>query len=117
MRGPRKRIDALCSIAALLADEELVVDVGRDLLELRKDLLALPGVGAWTTDYIVMRLFNAPDILLTGDLALRKGAAKLGIDGVPALTEHAQNWRPWRSYAGMHLWRASSQSESSSSFN
>ena len=55
-----------------------------------------------------MRGFGDPDVLLTGDVALRKGAAALGLPDDPAaLSERALPWRPWRSYAGMHLWRAS----------
>jgi AraC family transcriptional regulator of adaptative response / DNA-3-methyladenine glycosylase II len=55
-----------------------------------------------------MRLLGQPDVLLTNDVAARRGAATLGIPDDPAgLTDHACAWRPWRSYAGMYLWRAS----------
>jgi AraC family transcriptional regulator of adaptative response / DNA-3-methyladenine glycosylase II len=40
-------------------------------------------------------------------VALRKGAAALGLPTDPsALASRGEAWRPWRSYAGMHLWRA-----------
>jgi AraC family transcriptional regulator of adaptative response / DNA-3-methyladenine glycosylase II len=109
LRGPKKRIETVCSVAAALAQDEPAVNIGRDADELRNDLLALPGIGPWTADYIVMRVLNSPDILLTGDLALRKGAANLGIETPSALLERSRTWRPWSSYAGMHLWRASHQ--------
>jgi AraC family transcriptional regulator, regulatory protein of adaptative response / DNA-3-methyladenine glycosylase II len=55
-----------------------------------------------------MRVLGAPDVLLTGDVAMRKGAANLGIPSKPEeLKTYANKWRPWRSYAGMHLWSAS----------
>ncbi|UJW35159.1 helix-turn-helix domain-containing protein [Saccharothrix sp. AJ9571] len=108
LRGPRRRIEAICGVAEALASGEVTVHVGRICAELRADLLALPGIGPWTADYVLMRVLGAPDVLLTGDVALRKGAVALGLPGDPAaLSERALPWRPWRSYAGMHLWRAS----------
>ncbi|WP_431926817.1 AlkA N-terminal domain-containing protein [Amycolatopsis tucumanensis] len=108
LRGPKRRIDAILGAAAALASGDVDVHVGRDPAELRAELLALTGIGPWTADYVLMRVLGAPDVLLTGDLVLRKGAAALGIaDDIPALTERAQAWRPWRSYAGMYLWRSS----------
>jgi AraC family transcriptional regulator of adaptative response / DNA-3-methyladenine glycosylase II len=46
-------------------------------------------------------------VLLSGDLALRSGAGRLGLpDSIPALDRRGAMWAPWRSYASMHLWRA-----------
>jgi AraC family transcriptional regulator of adaptative response / DNA-3-methyladenine glycosylase II len=53
-----------------------------------------------------MRVLGDPDVLLDGDLVLRRGAAALGLPDDPAaLLAHAERWRPFRSYAGLHLWR------------
>ncbi|MEU6645766.1 AlkA N-terminal domain-containing protein [Saccharomonospora sp. NPDC046836] len=107
LRGPQRRIDAMREVAAALAVGDLDVHVGRDGPELRAELLGAPGIGPWTADYVLMRVLGQPDVLLDGDLALRKGAAALGLDDTSnGLTERAQAWRPWRSYAGMYLWRA-----------
>lgn len=107
LRGPRRRIDAIRTAAAALASGDLDVHVGRDPGDLRQELLATPGIGPWTADYVLMRALGDPDVLLVGDLALRKGAATLGMTGGPTeLADHAERWRPWRSYAGIHLWRA-----------
>jgi len=103
LRGPRRRITAIRAAAEALADGAVDPHVGRDPTELRSELLGLPGVGPWTADYVLMRVLAAPDVLLTGDLVLQKGAATLGI---PDLTARARSWRPWRSYAGMYLWRS-----------
>lgn len=105
LRGPRKRSEAITQVATMLADGSLDLHVGRDASELRADLLATPGIGPWTADYVLMRLLGDPDVLLDGDLVLRKGAAALGIPA-DRLTGHSQSWRPWRTYAGMYLWRA-----------
>jgi AraC family transcriptional regulator of adaptative response / DNA-3-methyladenine glycosylase II len=105
--GPRRRAQALCETAAALAAGSLVVDASREAADLTTELVARPGIGPWTAGYVAMRVLGDGDVLLTGDLALRNGAAALGLPTEPAqLSRHAENWRPYRSYAGMHLWRA-----------
>jgi AraC family transcriptional regulator of adaptative response / DNA-3-methyladenine glycosylase II len=107
LRGPARRIDAIVGAATALADGSLRIDVGESRDDLERRLLALPGVGPWTAGYIALRVLGSPDVLLTGDLALRQGAARLGLPSDPrGLAEHGARWAPWRSYAGLHLWRA-----------
>ncbi len=107
LRGPAARINAIIGAAEALATGELVLDVGESRADLEQRLTALPGIGPWTAGYVAMRVLGSPDILLTSDLALRQGAAKLGLPGdARALAARGQGWAPWRSYAGMHLWRA-----------
>ena len=82
---------------------------GRDPEQLRAELTAQPGIGPWTAGYVLMRVLGSTDELLTTDLVLRKGAGALGLpESAPALDHYGRRWRPWRSYAGMHLWRAAS---------
>ncbi|HYZ08508.1 MAG TPA: AlkA N-terminal domain-containing protein [Pseudonocardiaceae bacterium] len=110
LTGPRRRIQAVRTVAAALASGELVVDSGRDPEQLRAELEALPGLGPWTAGYVVLRVLGSTDELLHGDLAMRRGAASLGLPSdVDGLRTYARRWRPWRSYAGMHLWRAAAQ--------
>jgi AraC family transcriptional regulator of adaptative response / DNA-3-methyladenine glycosylase II len=107
LRGPARRIDAIVGAATALADGSLRIDVGESRDDLERRLLALPGVGPWTAGYIALRVLGSPDVLLTGDLALRQGAARLGLPSDPrGLAERGARWAPWRSYAGLHLWRA-----------
>ncbi|WP_133905596.1 DNA-3-methyladenine glycosylase 2 [Actinophytocola oryzae] len=108
LRGPARRIATIGTVNEALASGELEVHVGADPQELSETLQKFSGVGPWTAGYVLMRVLGAPDILLTGDVAMRKGAANLGIPSAPAeLEAYASRWRPWRSYAGMHLWSAS----------
>ena len=105
--GPRKRAAAIANAAADMATGRLAVHAGRRTSEVTADLVARPGIGAWTAGYVAMRVLGDPDVLLTGDLALRHGAAALGLpDDLAALHQAAERWRPFRSYAGMYLWRA-----------
>ena len=64
-------------------------------------MLALPGIGPWTADYVAMRALGDPDVFLPTDLGVRNAADRLGID---AVAERSERWRPWRSYALMRLW-------------
>jgi len=107
LTGPRRRTDTILTVNAALAAGDLDVHVGADPTELSETLQEFSGVGPWTAGYVLMRVLGAPDVLLTGDVAMRKGAANLGIPATPAeLEAYANKWRPWRSYAGMHLWSA-----------
>lgn len=106
--GPRRRAETLVAAARDLADGTLVVAPGRDPAELTAELVARPGIGPWTAQYIAMRVLGEQDELLTGDLALRTGASRLGLPDTPReLASHGARWAPYRSYAGQHLWRAS----------
>lgn len=107
LRGPAARIRAVTGAAAALADGSLRLTVGDDSDEQRAALLAMPGIGPWTADYVRMRVLGDPDVLLPGDVALRAGAAASGLPGDPrGLTEWAARTAPWRSYLSAHLWRA-----------
>nr|WP_042190058.1 AlkA N-terminal domain-containing protein [Kibdelosporangium sp. MJ126-NF4]CEL19067.1 Methylated-DNA--protein-cysteine methyltransferase [Kibdelosporangium sp. MJ126-NF4]CTQ95131.1 Methylated-DNA--protein-cysteine methyltransferase (EC 2.1.1.63) [Kibdelosporangium sp. MJ126-NF4] len=103
LTGPRKRIETIVTVSAAIASGDLDVHVGADPDELATQLEAFSGIGPWTSSYVRMRVLGAPDMLLPGDVALRKGAEKLGITD---LATRSAAWAPWRSYAGMHLWRA-----------
>jgi AraC family transcriptional regulator of adaptative response / DNA-3-methyladenine glycosylase II len=87
-----------------LADGELRLDRGADRGHVRRDLLALPGIGPWTADYIALRALGHPDVFLPTDIGIRDALRRLGRDprDAAALAEH---WRPWRSYAQLHLWQ------------
>jgi len=101
------RIRTIVDVARRLDAGDLVVAAEREREELAYDLLAVPGIGPWTAGYVAMRVTRAPDLLLTSDLALRNGAAALGLPAEEsALRAEGARWAPWRSYASMHLWRA-----------
>ncbi|GAA1844944.1 DNA-3-methyladenine glycosylase 2 family protein [Agromyces salentinus] len=107
LRGPLARIRTIVDVANRLASGALVVAADRERHDLEARLLEVPGIGPWTAGYVAMRVTGAPDVLLTGDLALRNGAAKLGLPhAARELATVGSRWAPWRSYASMHLWRA-----------
>ncbi|MEV0897647.1 AlkA N-terminal domain-containing protein [Actinoplanes sp. NPDC049802] len=104
---PAGRRDTIRAVAQAVADGKLDLDPGADRAETTARLTELPGIGPWTAGYIAMRAIGDPDVFLPTDLAARRGATALGLpDTARALAEHAERWRPWRSYALVRLWRA-----------
>ncbi|MFC6326892.1 DNA-3-methyladenine glycosylase, partial [Microbacterium koreense] len=92
---------------AALADGRLTLTAGDDGGDQRAALLAMPGIGPWTADYVRMRVLGDPDVILPGDVAVRAGAAAAGVPADPKnLTAWATRSAPWRSYLTAHLWRA-----------
>ncbi|KQO99615.1 AlkA N-terminal domain-containing protein [Leifsonia sp. Leaf264] len=107
LRGPTRRIATILDVAARLRDGTLTIDMSATRDELTAALTAVPGIGPWSAGYLSMRVLGSPDVLLTSDLALRQGATRLGLPSDEReLRERGAAWAPWRSYAGMHLWRA-----------
>lgn len=110
LRGPAARIRAITTAAAALADGSLLLTTGDDGPAQRAALLAMPGIGPWTADYVRMRVLGDPDITLPGDVAVRAGAGSVGIPSDPrAYDAWAVRAAPWRSYLTAHLWRAASR--------
>lgn len=107
LRGPAARIRSITAAAAALAEGSLVLTTGDGGAEQRAALVAMPGIGPWTADYVRMRVLGDPDVFLPGDVAVRSGAAAAGLPSEPkALTAWAARSAPWRSYLTAHLWRA-----------
>ena len=95
--GRRRTVHTL---AAALADGSVPLDPGADRVEAARALRAVPGIGPWTAALVGLRGLGDPDVWLPGDLALRRSLAALGSTDADA----AARWRPWRSYAVLHLW-------------
>jgi AraC family transcriptional regulator of adaptative response / DNA-3-methyladenine glycosylase II len=93
------RAGTLSALARALVGGQLVLDGDPD--QVQAQLLALPGVGPWTAQYIAMRALRWPDALPAGDLVLRRA---IGVETARACERVAENWRPWRAYAVMQLW-------------
>jgi AraC family transcriptional regulator, regulatory protein of adaptative response / DNA-3-methyladenine glycosylase II len=103
LTGPRTR--ALRALAAAVAGGVVALEPGADRAETRRALLALPGIGPWTVEYVALRALGDPDAIPLTDLGLRQALRSLGApDGTKALAARAERWRPWRSYAALHLW-------------
>lgn len=102
---PRARLGALRALAVLVAGGELRLDRGDERSEVRRRLLAVPGIGPWTADYVAMRALGDPDCFLPSDTGTRDALRRHSWDPARA-SEWAEAWRPWRSYAQMRLWQS-----------
>ncbi|GAA3221716.1 DNA-3-methyladenine glycosylase family protein [Oerskovia jenensis] len=71
------------------------------LADTRARLLALPGIGPWTVDYLSVKVLGDRDGFVPGDLVLRKALG--GIDA-RAAARASEVWSPVRAYALFHLW-------------
>jgi AraC family transcriptional regulator of adaptative response / DNA-3-methyladenine glycosylase II len=101
LTGARQR--SVGALATALAGGSVCLDPGADREDAERALREVPGVGPWTAALIALRGLGDPDVWLPGDLALRRSLATLGSSDADAATR----WRPWRSYAVMHLWALS----------
>lgn len=102
---PAARRRAVIGLAGALGSGEVVLDPAGDLAATRAQLLALPGIGPWTVEYIAMRALRDPDAFLPTDLGVRHALRRLGLDDSPrAAAALAERWRPYRAYALQHLW-------------
>jgi AraC family transcriptional regulator of adaptative response / DNA-3-methyladenine glycosylase II len=102
---PAARARALLGLSAAAADGVVDLDRGADRGEVRERLLALPGIGPWTADYVAMRALGDPDCFLPTDTGTRQALVRAGQDPGRA-AEAAEAWRPWRSYAQVRLWHS-----------
>ncbi len=102
---PWARRRALLGLCDALARGELALERGGDPRTVRRQLLALPGIGPWTAEYLAMRALGDRDAFPASDLGVRRAFERLGEDGRPAAVERrAERWRPYRAHAVPHLW-------------
>jgi AraC family transcriptional regulator of adaptative response / DNA-3-methyladenine glycosylase II len=97
------RAHTLLAVSRAMALDPNLLEPGADIDAAIARLKELPGIGEWTAQYLAMRAFSWPDAFPASDLGIRKA---LGIADERKILAHAENWRPWRGYAAMHLWRS-----------
>ncbi len=107
----RSRARTILVLADEFASGRLTLEPGGPPEIMIERLVALPGIGAWTAQYIAMRALRWSDAFPKEDVALRK---RLGGVSARRAAELSEAWRPWRSYATMQLWKSSSSSSPSS---
>jgi AraC family transcriptional regulator of adaptative response / DNA-3-methyladenine glycosylase II len=98
----RSRARSIVALADEVESGRLKLEPGVDPESTIRQLTALPGIGPWTAQYVAMRALRWPDAFPKEDLVLRN---RLGGASAARAEEWSQGWRPWRSYAALHLWR------------
>jgi 3-methyladenine DNA glycosylase/8-oxoguanine DNA glycosylase len=85
-------VTAIEVLSAAVRDRRVAFRTTSDSGDPVGSLRALPGIGAWTAQYIALRALGDADAFPSSDLGLRLALARRGV------------WRPWRGYAAMALW-------------
>jgi DNA-3-methyladenine glycosylase II len=107
-----RKIGTLRDLAERLSDGRLDEDVLTSLPddELMAELTAISGIGPWTVQGALLIALQREDVVLPGDLALRKAIQKAyQLDQLPSQQEVlaiAEKWRPYRSLATSYLFSA-----------
>jgi DNA-3-methyladenine glycosylase II len=107
-----RKITTMRDLAERLADGRLDLTVLSGLSDdqLMAELTVIPGIGPWTVQGALILALQREDVVLPGDLALRKAVqATYRLDHLPAPAEVlaiAERWRPYRSLATSYLFSA-----------
>ena len=96
-----QRAESIRAMARSVAGGLLRLEPGVDVEQTIGQLVELPGIGPWTAQYIAMRALGWPDAFPESDLGLKRG---LNETSSACIRTVAEAWRPWRSYAVMHIW-------------
>jgi DNA-3-methyladenine glycosylase II len=108
----RRKVATLKDLAERFADGRLNAETLSNAPdeEVLSELTKVPGIGAWTAQGALITALQRQDVVMPGDLALRKAVQKVyGLDHIPSPDEVltiAQKWRPYRSLATSYLFAA-----------
>lgn len=85
-------------LSRLVSEGKLDLHTPQDAETMHRSLLAIPGIGPWSAEYIRLRALGETDAFPATDLILRR-----------ALEMHQdlrmEKLRPWRSYGAVYLWK------------
>jgi len=100
VRVTHARARTLAALAEACADGlDLRPEADHD--DVRARLLALPGIGPWTVEYLALRVLGDRDAFPSGDLVLRRA---LDVEHARDVVAASTGWAPLRSFAAQHLW-------------
>lgn len=98
---PLKRAESLIHLARSVVGGTFPLRPPEDIDAGMKALQQRPGIGRWTANYLALRGWQAKDVFLPDDYLIKQRFAGM----TPAqIRRYAERWRPWRSYALLHIW-------------
>jgi DNA-3-methyladenine glycosylase II len=113
----QRKVHTLRDVAERISDGRLHIERLSQLPdeEFIAELTAVPGIGTWTAQGALLVALRREDVVLPGDLALRKAVrAAYHLDHLPSQDEVlaiAEKWRPYRSLATSYLFAAAYQAD------
>ncbi|MDB6122067.1 MAG: DNA-3-methyladenine glycosylase 2 [Pedosphaera sp.] len=96
-----QRSKTLIALSQAILSGALRLEPGSRVEDTFAALHKIPGIGEWTAQYIAMRALSWPDAFPHTDLGIKKA---LGLSSPKQILKLAEQWRPWRAYAALHLW-------------
>lgn len=105
----RRKVETLRALAQRFASGEFSDEFFQRSSDeqIEAALTLVPGVGPWTVRGFLIIALDRPDVILVGDLALRRTVQReYGLDQLPSdqqMLQIAEPWRPYRSLAVMYL--------------
>ena len=98
---PGNRGRAIATMAAWVADNEYALLEGAASEDFVQRIGGIKGIGPWTQNYMRLLLVKDADAFPHNDWVVLKQ-----LQTTPAaVSTLSQDWRPWRAYALMHIWR------------
>jgi AraC family transcriptional regulator, regulatory protein of adaptative response / DNA-3-methyladenine glycosylase II len=98
----RARAETIRGLARAVCDGQISFERIADTNAFLSRLREIPGIGDWTAQYVAMRALGETDAFPASDLGLRRA---LSLQSPRELQQRAEEWRPWRAYATMYLWK------------
>jgi AraC family transcriptional regulator of adaptative response / DNA-3-methyladenine glycosylase II len=102
------RARAIVALAKAVHGGDIRLEPSAPVEETIASLEELPGIGPWTAQYIAMRALAWPDAFPHPDIAVLKA---MGQSKPAAALATADQWKPWRAYAVLHLWKSLEKSK------
>lgn len=105
----RRKVQTIYALATEFAEHRITDETLRQMsdAEIEAQLTAISGVGSWTVHGFLIIALDRQDVVLPGDLALRKAIQRnYGLDHLPSQDEVlgiAEAWRPYRTLATTYL--------------
>ena len=104
---PGARREALRSLARAALEDPSLFHAQSSVEATVARLCRIPGLGAWSANYIALRAAREPDAFPASDLGLLRGATRRGRRPTAKELElRSERWRPFRAYAAEQLWAA-----------
>jgi AraC family transcriptional regulator of adaptative response / DNA-3-methyladenine glycosylase II len=107
-----RRIEAIRALAKDIVEMRIRFDGSMSTEQLQEALVTIRGIGPWTAQYVALRALGDPDAFPDADLILLRAASEGDAPLTPKqLLGKSQQWRPWRAYAVLLLWRHYAESK------
>ncbi|WLR55172.1 DNA-3-methyladenine glycosylase [Mesobacillus subterraneus] len=108
-----RKAEYIIGIARAMANGELSKELllqKMDYQQIRKSLMMIRGIGAWTADYVLMKCLHYTSSFPVADVGLHNALKNLlDLERKPTMEElqdYAANWEGWQAYATFYLWRS-----------